>query len=873
MPESTETWRLSKDVRPITYCISLTVLPAEKRFFGRVSIDIRLNVPTQTLSLHALDLKIESAELLSPQSELRKLDSINPDSINADITIHPRSETLKLVFPQEIPKGDTSISIVFSGNLNRQMRGLYEASAGGEVYAFTQFEATDARRMFPCFDEPGMKARFRLKISAPADLTILSNMPVVSESTTKQIKTINFDLTPPMSTYLLALAVARLEKKEIDVDGITVAVWTLPGQLRLADFALKVTAAVLPLLNDYFDLPCPTKKLDLVSVPDFAMGAMENWGLIFFRDIWLLLDEEAASTEMQRGVASVITHEIVHQWFGNLVTMDWWDDLWLNESFATWLACKIIDQWRPEWLSWLAFQEDKSLPLALDALKNTRPVRSDATSPAEIEEMFDVLTYEKGGACLRMLEQFLGEETFRSGIRQYILKFQYKNATDQNLWTELSSASNQPVSQIAKDWFTRPGFPILTINSKTSDFAHLDVRQHRFSAFGNKGTGESAPWSIPFSIRYGDDAGSHTFHTLLVEQETCLTIPSKGKISWVYGNASEAGFYRTDYARSLKRALEDHLENALEPIERIGMMEDIWALCQNGDLPISSFLETLHRLKGDENRVVIVAICNYLEILAVHILPKCDRALFGAFIEDYLSQVWKKVSWDAAPNDDDERRLLRSALLWTLGAVAHDEEILSELPRRQSLYLARPNRLDPTLATTFVRLCARSDGGTRFGYYVDRFRNAKTPEEKDRYLTALSDFGKPAFARKVLDFALTADVRPQDVWKPVRSLLANPTVQEETWIYLKKYWQAFRQKGGSIGAQRMIQATRHLWRAKWHDEVATFFKNSENRVPSAERSLAQTLEFIKLGIHFKSNQADPLSRWLADRNKVLKNQP
>lgn len=860
MPESAASGRLSKDVRPLIYRIDLTVLPKEKRFFGSVSIDICLNVPTRILNLHVLDLKIKSAQLISCQSE-----RLEPELVNADVTIDPASETLQLLFSQEIPKGTATISIVFSGNLNHQMRGLYEANANGEVYAFTQFEATDARRMFPCFDEPGMKAQFQLSVSAPAELTILSNMPAIRE-TIKQLKRVDFEPSPPMSSYLLALAVARLEKREIDVDGMRVAVWTLPGQLKLGGFALKVAASVLPLLDHYFDLRCPTKKLDLVSVPDFAMGAMENWGLIFFRDIWLLLDEEAASAEMQRGVASVITHEIVHQWFGNLVTMDWWDDLWLNESFATWLACKIIDQWRPEWLSWLAFQEDKAIPLALDALENTRPIRANVTSPAEIEEMFDVLTYEKGGACLRMIEQFLGEETFRLGIRRYIMKYRYKNATAENLWSELSAVSNQPISQIARDWFTRPGFPIIKINSEGSDFSRLNITQHRFSAFGNKGIPDEsdAPWSVPFSICYGDDEGRHTKHTLLTERETALMLPVKGRAHWVYGNAGEAGFYRSEYDTSLKHALETHIEDGLDVSERVGLLGDLWALCQSGDLPITSFLETLCRLKGDENRGVVVAICNYIEILSNQIVLHRDRTRFAAFIEDCLYTMWEKVSWDAAPDDDDERRLLRPALLWMLGAVAQNEEILSELPRRQRLYLARPNRLDPTLATAFVRLCVRSDGGTRFEHYIDRFRKAKTPEERDRYLTALSDFGKPAFARKVLDFSLTDDVRSQDVWKPVRSLLSKPTVQAETWIYLKTHWQVFREKGGSIGAQRMIQATRHLWRSEWYNEVGQFFKKSENRVPSAERSLAQTLEFIQLGLQFKNTQSDLLSSWLTE---------
>lgn len=863
MPESAEPGRLSKGVRPTSYQIDLTVFPEKKSFFGRVLIDINLSVPASHLSLHALDLKIGHAEWIT--SELKS-------PLNAEVTINSTTETLDLLFPKDIPAGKASIAIDFSGDLNQDMRGLYEAHAGGEIYAFTQFEATDARRMFPCFDEPGMKAHFQLNVSAPDDLVILSNMPVSRETTEQHIKTVYFDVSPLMSTYLLALAVAKLEKKEMTVAGVTVAVWAVPGQLALADFALKVTAAVLPRLNTYFDLPYPITKLDLVSVPDFAMGAMENWGLIFFRDACLLLDEKSASTEMQRRVASVITHEIVHQWFGNLVTMDWWDDLWLNESFATWLACKIIDQWRPEWQTWLAFQEDKEIPLALDAIKNTRPIRSNATSPAEIEAMFDVLTYEKGGACLRMIEQFLGEESFRTGIRSYIFKSQYKNATAENLWNELSTASHYPISEIAKNWFTRPGFPMLKFDSKDSDFSALCITQNRYSAFGNKGLQPSKPWSIPVSIRYGDDDGSHTHRILLTEQETHLQLPVKGKVHWLYGNTNAAGFYRTDYDLALMTTLETHMGNALTPIERVGMLADLWALCQSGDRTIASFLETLYRLsrderQGSENRTVLVTICNILETVSKQILLPSEQALFATFVEDCLGPTWEKLSWDAAEDDDDERRILRAALLWTMGTVAQNEDILSELPRRQRLYHARPTRLDPTLATAFTRLCVRSDGGTRFESYLERFRKGKTPEERDRYLIALTDFGKPVFAKKVLDFALSDDVRPQDVWKPVRSLLANPTVQAETWSYLKTHWQAFRKKGGSIGAQRMIQATRHLWRAEWHEEVAQFFNKAENRVASAERSLAQTLEFIQLGLQFKHKQTNTLSSWLTERLK------
>ncbi len=839
--------RLPSGIHPHTYKIQLTVLPEARRFFGSLSIKVTLDQAQDVIVLNAIDLEIEVAEIATLPCEL---------------FVNPAEETIRLQTAEPIPAGETHLSLKFSGKLNGHMRGLYEAHAGGETYAFTQFEATDARRMFPCFDEPGMKARFQLTVTVPADLVALSNMPVCEEQVEGKMKTLHFDETPLMSTYLLALAVARLEKKEIEVEGTLVAVWTLPGQLGLGEFALKVTAGVLPLLNDYFDLPCPTPKLDLVSVPDFAMGAMENWGAIFFRDSRLLLNEDQASTTTQRAVANVITHEIVHQWFGNLVTMAWWDDLWLNESFATWLACKIVDQWRPEWQSWLAFQEEKSVPLTLDALQSTRPIRAAVTSPAQIEEMFDVLTYEKGAACLRMIEQYLGEAPFRDGIRRYMKRYQYQNAEAEALWSELSATSNLPISEIAKDWFTRPGFPMISIDSDGSDLKTLVLRQSRFYASEEGGASEKTIWSVPIALRYRDAEGTKVHRTLLKEAITRLSLPANGRVEWVYGNAGESGFFRNAYGHALNSALQDVLLSDLAAAERVGYLGHQWALVCRGDFPIASFMETLMRFKGDDTRVVVTVICSYLETLLLQLVASADRSRFASFVRQLLNPVWEQVLWDPDPGEDDERRWLRAELLWTLGAVGQDDEILSELPRRQTRYQAKPDSLDPTLLNAFTRLCARSDGGTRFDYYLSKFERSTTPEERDRYLIALADFTKPALARKVMAFMLSDAVRPQDVWKPMRALLFHPAIQAESWTYLKAHWPAFKAKGGSIGAQRMIQATRSLWRADWHEEVKDFFSLPENQVPSAKRALAQTLEFIQLGIRFKAAQSARLSDWL-----------
>ncbi len=856
--------RLPDHIRPVTYEIHVTVDLEQKSFSGDVAIDIQLTRPVEAITLHALGLKIEDA-----QRENGDHAYIAPDSASETVTLH---------FANPTPAGAERLSLSFSGTLNKQLRGLYEAHAHSELYAFTQFEATDARRMFPCFDEPGMKARFKLSVTLPSQLTAISNMPAVEEETDGKMKTVLFDTTPKMSTYLLCLGVARLEKKEIKVGDTRVSVWAtqgakrpsahsaregeastpITGQLHLSSFALKVTSGVLPLLNDYFDLPYPYPKLDLVAVPDFAMGAMENWGAIFFRDSRLLLDETLASTGTKRGVANVITHEIVHQWFGNLVTMAWWDDLWLNESFATWLAVKIVDQWMPEWNAWVEFQQEKQIPLSVDALKSTRAICAPVENTAQIEEMFDALTYEKGAACLRMIEHFLGEGPFRDGIRQYMRKHQFENVTAAVLWEELSISSGQPVAQIAQDWFTQAGFPMVTIGALSP--REITLTQRRF--FGEGAHADSTLWHIPFTFKYRDADGEHHQRVLLKDQMTPVLLPGKGPIEWLYGNAEESGFVRVGYDPAIKENLIRVIPNALTSTERIGLLNHLWALCVSGDLSMADFMDTLCRFKGDQTRVVVEALGSYLETLYNQMVLAADRPRFAKRVSDLFNPLWEELGWDAKQDEEDERRLTRASILWALGAFACDEEILAELPRRQQRYWAKPESLDPTLATPLIRLCARVDGGTRFDTYLNKFKMAATPEERDRYLMALADFSKPSLAQQLLEFSLSDSVRSQDVWKPARYLLANPLAQEVAWAFIKGHWGALKEKGGSVGAQRMIQGARHLWRRDLQMEVAQFFSAPENKVAAAERALAQTLEFMELGVRFKARCRKALSDWM-----------
>ena len=844
--------RLPWAVVPKRYDVMLSVEPDQGRFCGSVAIQLDVREAVRRITLHALDLEILEATVECGGVH-------HPAAVSAD----PGSETVTLTLTREIPAGPAMAGLTFSGRLNQQMKGLYEAKDGAERYAFTQFEATDARRAFPCFDEPAMKASFKITAVVPDHLAALSNMDIEVESTDPAThrKTVTFAETPPMSTYLVALAVAKLEARETLIDGARTAIYATPGQLALTGFAHEVMQACLPRLNAYFDLRYPLAKLDLVGVPDFAMGAMENWGAIFFRENRLLLDPAQASANTLRGVANVITHEVVHQWFGNLVTMDWWEDLWLNESFATWLACKIVDDWRPEWNSWVEFARDKQVPLGVDALTSTRPISSKVRTAAEAEEMFDALTYEKGASVLRMLEQFLGDDVFRRGIRAYITAHQYGNAPASDLWAALEAASGQPVPAIAHDWFAKPGFPLVTVSAEGPDLQTVTIAQSRFMADRTAPEDAGPGWAIPLTVAFEDDDGIRRHRVLMTGRRATITLPAKGNVRWVYANAGEQGFYRTHYDQGLRHALAGSLAR-LSPEERFGLLDNAWALTQKAELPVGEFLDLVVRFRGDDTRIVIEGLSGWLGTLGERLATESDRPRFARFLKDFYRPLVASLGWDARHGEGDEPRLARAAALWTLGSLAKPAPLLHDMMERLARYWADPASLDPTLASVVIRLGARVGDKERYDQYLARYHVAATPEERDRYLTAFGDFAEPGLTPAILALILTETIRGQDIWKPMRGLLSNPATQGETWTFIKANWPALRTKGGSVGAQRIIGGTKALWREDWLAEVEGFFSEPANRVASAERTLVQTLETVRLGLAFRREQQGKLSEWL-----------
>jgi puromycin-sensitive aminopeptidase len=846
------TGRLPRTARPDSYDLRVTLDPDAGRFAGSVTVAVDVDAPVKELTLHAVGLTFVKAAV--DAADLR-LDALRVDEA---------AETVTLVLTEPLKPGRHTVELAWTGELGRHMKGLYlskaEHEGKPENYAFTHFEPTDARRMFPSFDEPEFKAVFRTTLSGPAKLTLLSNMPAVSEKVEGGLKTVAFAQTPKMSTYLLAVAAGRLVPQTRKVAGVDVTVWTRPSEAGQAGFALDVAEHALTSLNAYFALPYDLPKMDLVAVPDFAAGAMENWGVIFFRDSALLVDPKLTSPRAKRAVAETVTHEIVHQWFGNLVTMRWWNDLWLNEAFATWLAYKIVDRWRPEWNTWLSFDARRQGPLAVDALASTRAIRSKAVSSADIRAMFDGLTYTKGGTILRMIESFIGEKAFTEGVRLYMKRHAYGNTEADDLWAALEEASGKPVGRIARDWLGQPGYPLVKVESLSADRSRLRLTQKRFTADGRT---EPGRWAVPVQLAY-ERGGKVLTHTVLLDGETAeVTLPGSGPVAWVYPNKAETGFFRVGLDDALLAALPEGLKAGLAGVERTGLLSNLWAEAQAGTSPMTRFLDGLTRFKADDGRPMTEKTAAALIELQDGFLDEADAGRFARFAADLLGPRWR--AWGFGEIKDDETRLARASALAAFGRASQDPAFAADLDRRARAAAVDPSKVEPTMVGPLLGLAARRGGRDLYELYRAQVAKAATPEQRDQLLRALAAFRDPVLARATADYTMTEAVRPQDFWKPWVVLLRNSAVNREAWGYLKANWAAIRAKAGPRAAAVIIEGLGGVHDLGIRAEAEAFFSDPKNMEPTARRALAQSLEFMAMGANFEARERKAFSDWLRAR--------
>ena len=671
--------------------------------------------------------------------------------------------------------------------------------------------------------------------------------------------------TAKMSSYLAALIVGNFEYIEGEADGIPIRIYSTPGKKEMGAFSLEVAQNVLKYYDHYFAIKYPYGKLDLIALPDFSAGAMENTGCITFREVILLIDEKHGSVGLKKEIASVIAHEMAHQWFGDLVTMKWWDDIWLNEGFATWMSSKPIEAWRPEWNFKLDDVSDTANTLNVDSLENTRPIHQAAETPAQIQELFDGIAYGKAAAVLRMLESYLGEDTFRAGVNAYLQQHQYANATADDFWDTQAKTSKKPVDKIMPTWVKQAGAPIINVKAQCSgNSTSVTLEQQRY--FFDR-TKFEAPndqlWQIPLCMR-GSASGKGAKCEVMTRKEESFTLP--GCSTWVLANAGATGYYRTAFQESAVRALASDAETKLTPAERIATENDIWAAVRVKREPVGDYLAFAQGLQSDRSRAVVEDVLGSLGYIERYLVSDSDRDEFRMWLRQYLSPTMKDLGYEAKPGESDEQGTLRAEIFRALGYNARDPETLEEAHKIADKALADPASVNAEMASAALALSALNGDEAFYDRVMAATKNPKSPELYYTYLYTLPRFSDPKLLQRTLDFAITPDVRSQDALRVITSVLRNPAGRDLAWNFIHSHWDAVAKAGGPFASAEVVGSTSVFCDAGLRDQVTDFF--SAHKIAAAERTYKQSIERINNCIDLKSQQAPQLASWLGQHGSA-----
>ncbi|MEO6318590.1 MAG: M1 family metallopeptidase [Acidimicrobiales bacterium] len=835
--------RLPRAVVPRRYDLTLTPDLAAATFSGTVDIDVEVVEATPLVVLNAIELEVDTAWVTS--------EGVRQDAI---VTLDEETERVSLALAEPIPPGDAVVSLRFRGLLNDKLRGFYRSTFTDDdgverVIATTQFEATDARRAFPCWDEPDFKARFAVTLHIDDDLQAVSNAGVIADEVLDGQRRVRFAETMTMSTYLVAFIVGPLEVTEpVDVAGIPLRLLCPPGRLHLTAFGLEVAEFSLLYLADYFDLPYPGDSMDLVAIPDFAFGAMENLGCVTFRETLLLADPDHATQGELQNVVDVIAHELAHMWFGDLVTMKWWNGIWLNEAFATFMELKVTDAFRPAWERWVGFGLARSTAFDTDALRSTRPIEYPVVSPADAEGMFDVLTYEKGAAVVRMLEQYLGEEEFRAGIRKYMANHQYGNTETTDLWDAIEEASGKPVRRIMDSWIFQGGFPIVSVAAR-DDGRVLHLSQERFQFLAPDE--EGARWSIPMKLRCAlEDGQVITITTLLDDEEMDLELPTP--VRWVVANAEGSGFYRVHTSPELRAALVAQAQEVLSDIERYGLVDDTWAAVLAGASTAEEYLQLGDGFSAEPDVSVWRRLLNGIEQIE-RLVDRDARTALHTRTQALVAPALERLGWEDRPGDRDRDRELRGLLIGALAILGADEDARTRVAEMFARYCADSSSVEANVAGAVVKATAVLAGPAEVDVILERFRHGATPQEELRFLYALSDVRDPTQMARVLDLAMTAEVRTQNAPFLIAACIANRDNGTQAWRLVHERWEEMNERFPSNSIVRMLSGMRSVSDPALAADIEAF--TSEHTVPQAKQTLQQHLERMRVSVALRERQA------------------
>jgi puromycin-sensitive aminopeptidase len=806
--------RLSKDVMPVRYDLRIEADLDAWRFTASERIDLTVRRPTAEIVLHAVDLDIRAAEATAAGKTQRATAAFDADS-----------ETVTLRFVEPLPAGAARLDVAFAGEILARLRGFYRSEKDGARYAATQFEAADARRAFPCFDEPEFKARFALTLVVPPGVVAVSNAPQEEVRTLADGRNeIRFGVTPPISSYLVAYCIGPFEATPVAAtpSGIPVRVFLPRGLADKGLYARDAHARSLAHLEDYTRIPYPYTKVDAIGLPDFEAGAMENPGAITYRLTAIAADAEHASTQALKGIFYTAAHELTHMWWGDLVTMAWWNDLWLNESFATFVGYKAVADLMPEWGIWRDFVATLARPFALDALVSTHPISFEVKNAKQATERFDVITYWKGAGVVRMIEGFLGAEAFRNGVRSYLERYRERNATADDFWRELSTASGRDVATIANAWIKEPGHPVVHTTARpVAEGLRVSLRQQRFYADPTAARGAAAQrWPVPLVIKFGNSAGTAEQRVLLRETETEVTLPAA---RWYFPNGGAAGFYRFTMDDAALGALLATIQQSLGAHERLALADNQWTLLKAGSVSMDQFLALVEGYRDETDRAVVSALADHLSWLSVHVVADDARPQFERFVEAYYAAQFEALGWDSRPDEPTDERLRRAAVIGALGGIARSHVVSEQARQRLEGYLADRNSLDPNLASVVTGIAARDGDAALYERYLEHKRSAGTdPEEEQRFLLALAAFEVPGLIQRTLELAIGSEVRAQDRTFLLAGLLGRRASRAAAWAFVRDRWEQLSTLMDPMLMQGLVRSLAQLTPQPLAAEVLAF---------------------------------------------------
>ncbi|MFN8524921.1 MAG: M1 family metallopeptidase [Chloroflexota bacterium] len=859
-----QSYRLPKTVVPDRYDITLTPDLAAGTYEGEQRVGVRNTEPVSEIVLNAVGLTFHEAWV----------DDVMGSRLDGTVVLEPENERARVKLAGAAGRGSWTLHLKFSGILNDKLEGFYrstfkDAQGQERVIATTQFEATDARKAFPCWDEPDIKATFGVTLVVDKGITAISNSGVQSEEERPDGKVaIKFRDTIKMSTYLVAFIVGPLEITDpVDVDGTPLRVVHVPGKKHLTDYALEVGAFSLRFFAEYYGIKYPGDKLDLIALPDFASGAMENLGAVTFRETLLLIDRATAARGDLERVADVIAHEIAHMWFGDLVTMKWWNGLWLNEAFATFMEMLAVDAYKPDWSRWTSFGISRGAAMATDALRSTRPIEFTVRKPEEAEGMFDILTYEKGAGVLRMLEQYLGADEFKRGIAAYLKKHEYANAETTDLWDAIEQETGEPVRKIMDSWIFQGGFPLVSVETR-NDGRQLAITQQRFryiqegqpsgwsSQWKEETPAEDGPplWQVPVMLRLSASGRRATRKLLVSEGEFTVDLPPD--VDWIVANREGSGFFRVRYTPELLKRLTADVQHVLGPVERFNLVSDTWASTLAGLTSVSDFLDMARLFGSETDRNVWLAITGGLGFLETMLEP-ADRPRLHAFARDLIAPAVERLGWERRGDESELTSQLRGTLVGALGSLGDDEDTKTRARELHAKLVEDRASVDRDLVPAVISVLAHSGSVDDYDVFWERYKEASTPQEEQRYLFALASFQNRDLVQRTLDACMTDAVRTQNAPFLIGSLMSNLTGGDLAWEMVKTRWDEMISRFPDNTHVRMLGGITALSRRDQVPEIREFFQS--HTVKQGARTLEQHLERQSINLAFRERESATLA--------------